>query len=138
MNKKLEEVVVKTVAAFGNGQGGTLLIGVDDAGNVLGLEGDYHALGAADRDKFELHLRNLLNQAFGSAFVTNRIRIGFTDLGELEICKVDVQPSAKPLVVSFKDKNGVAQERLYVRSGNSSQEIKLGEMQGFLAERFGT
>ena len=138
VNKKLEEVIVKTIAAFGNGQGGTLLIGVDDAGNVLGLEGDYHALGGADRDKFELHLRNLLNQAFGTAFVTNRVRINFPEIGELEICKIDVQPSAKPLVVSFKDKNGVAQEKLYVRSGNSSQEIKLGEMQGFLAGRFGT
>lgn len=138
VNKKLEEVIVKTISAFGNGQGGTLLIGVDDAGNVLGLEGDYHALGGADRDKFELHLRNLLNQAFGTAFVTNRVRISFPEIGELEICKVDVQPSAKPLVVSFKDKNGVAQEKLYVRSGNSSQEIKLGEMQGFLTDRFGT
>jgi len=55
VNKKLEEVIIKTVAAFTNSDGGTLLIGVDDDGNVLGLENDYAALGNADKDKFELH-----------------------------------------------------------------------------------
>lgn len=115
-----------------------MLIGVDDDGNVLGLEGDYHALGGADRDKFELHLRNLLNHAFGAAFATNRVKIRFPEFGDVEICQIDVQPAPKPLILSVKDKHGVAQERLYVRSGNSSQEIKLGEMQSFLAERFGT
>jgi len=79
-NKKLEEVVIKTVAAFGNGQGGTLLIGVNDEGEVLGLEGDYHALGGANRDKFELHLRNLLNANFGAAFVTSKIKV-FLSIG---------------------------------------------------------
>ena len=33
VNKKLEEVILKTVAAFANSQGGTLLIGVDDDGS---------------------------------------------------------------------------------------------------------
>ena len=37
MNKDLEQVIVKSVAAFANGQGGTLLIGVKDDGEVLGL-----------------------------------------------------------------------------------------------------
>jgi hypothetical protein len=60
VNKKLEEVVVKSVVAFTNGQGGTLLIGVSDEGQVLGLESNYAGLGDIDRDKFELHLRNVL------------------------------------------------------------------------------
>src|SRR6266571_9260234 len=51
VNKRLEEVIAKTVAAFANSQGGTLLIGVDDEGQVLGLEHDYLSLGDVDRDK---------------------------------------------------------------------------------------
>ena len=35
---KLEHVIVKTVCGFLNAEGGTLLIGVDDDGNVLGLD----------------------------------------------------------------------------------------------------
>jgi hypothetical protein len=38
INKKLEEVIVKSVAAFANGEGGALLIGISDEGEVLGLE----------------------------------------------------------------------------------------------------
>ncbi|MGH8018188.1 MAG: AlbA family DNA-binding domain-containing protein [Opitutaceae bacterium] len=56
---------MKTVAAFANSQGGTLLIGVDDAGNILGLEHDYLSLQDGNRDKFELHLRNLLTDRAG-------------------------------------------------------------------------
>jgi hypothetical protein len=135
-NKKLEEVILKTIAAFANGQGGTLLIGVDDDGKILGLEGDYHALGGANRDKFELHLRNLLNGNLGMAFVTSKIKVSFPSIGESEICQVDIQPSTKPLVISVKDKNGQSQEKFYVRSGNSSQELSLNEMQAYLSERF--
>ncbi len=135
-NKKLEEVILKTIAAFANGQGGTLLIGVDDDGKILGLEGDYHALGGANRDKFELHLRNLLNGNLGMAFVTSKIKVSFPSIGESEICQVDIQPSTKPLVISVKDKNGQSQEKFYIRSGNSSQELSLNEMQAYLSERF--
>lgn len=137
-NKKLEEVILKTIAAFANGQGGTLLIGVDDDGKILGLEGDYHALGGANRDKFELHLRNLLNGNLGMAFVTSKIKVSFPSIGESEICQVDIQPSTKPLVISVKDKNGQSQEKFYVRSGNSSQELSLNEIQAYLSERFTT
>ena len=135
-NKKLEGVVLKTVAAFANGQGGTLLIGVRDDGEVIGLEGDYHSLGGADRDKLELHLRNLLNENFGTAFVTSKIKIHFPSVGEVEICQIDIEQSTKPLILTVKDKNGQSHEKCYVRSGNSSQEISLQEMQNFLADRF--
>ena len=50
LNKKLEEVIIKTVAAFANSQGGTLLIGVADNGEVLGLDADYNSMGGESRD----------------------------------------------------------------------------------------
>lgn len=137
-NKKLEEVIMKTVAAFGNSQGGTLLIGVNDDGEIVGLEGDYHALGGANRDKFELHLRNLLNANFGTAFVASKIKLSFPSVGEREICQMDIQPSINPLVITIKDKNGQTQEKFYVRSGNSSQKLSLNEMPAYLSERFST
>jgi hypothetical protein len=136
LNKKLEEVVVKTATAFANSQGGTLLIGVKDDGEVLGLEPDYLSLGGVDRDKFELHLRNLLNAALGAAFITSKVKIAFPEVGDMEICRVDVKPSNKPFILKVKDKNGVMQDKFYVRSGNSSQEISLAEMPAYLAERF--
>ena len=44
LNKALEGVTLKSIAAFNNTQGGRLLIGVRDDGQVLGLEPDYGTL----------------------------------------------------------------------------------------------
>lgn len=138
LNKKLEDVIMKTVAAFANSQGGTLLLGVADDGEVLGLEPDYNSLGGADRDKFELHLRNLLNQQFGPGFVTSKVGIKFHDLGENEVCQIETLPAKEPVIVSVKDKNGQATEKFYARSGNLSQEIPLSEMNAYIKDRFQT
>jgi hypothetical protein len=136
VSKKLEEVVMKTVAAFANSQGGTLLLGVSDEGEVLGLESDYHSLGGVDRDKFELHLRNLLNQQFGTGFVTSKIVIKFHAVGEKEVCQIETSPAKDPVIVTLKDKNGQSAEKFYARSGNSSQEIPLSEMNAYIKDRF--
>lgn len=136
VNKKLEEVILKSVAAFANSQGGTLLIGVDDEGRVLGLEHDYLSLGDVDRDKFELHLRNLLNQQFGTGVVTSKIDIMFHEVEENEVCQIDVASVKEPLILKLKDKNGQLIEKFYVRSGNSSQEIPLSELHSYMKERF--
>jgi Putative DNA-binding domain len=46
VDRKIEHVIVKTVCAFLNAEGGTLLIGVDDAGSAVGLSNDFKTLGA--------------------------------------------------------------------------------------------
>ena len=134
VNKKLEDVVIKTVAAFANAEGGTLLIGVGKDGAVLGLENDYASL-EADRDMFEIHLRNLLNERFGTAFVSNMLAISFAAVSGIEICRVDIKRSKETVVVRVKDASGQMMERLYVRSGNSSQEIPLAQVESFLKNR---
>jgi hypothetical protein len=136
VNKKLEEVIMKTVAAFANSDGGSLLIGVSDNGDVLGLEPDYHSLGGADRDKFELHLRNLLNQQFGTGFMTSKVAIKFHSIGDKDVCQIGTVAANQPVILKVKDRNGQPTEKFYARSGNSSQEIPLSEMSGYIKDRF--
>jgi predicted HTH transcriptional regulator len=135
INKELEDVIVKSVAAFANGQGGTLLIGVKDDGEVLGMERDYSSL-SGDRDKFERHLRGLLQQRMGVAFTANKIRIQFPVVADKEICQIEIAPAPKPIVVKITEKGGQPRERFYIRSGNASQELPLSEMQSYIKERF--
>ena len=53
VDKRMEHVVTKTVCGFLNAEGGTLLIGVDDDGQLIGLSDDMKTLGAkANRDGF--------------------------------------------------------------------------------------
>jgi hypothetical protein len=58
-DQKIEHAVLKTLAAFLNTRGGTLVIGVDDNGTPLGLEDD----GFQSEDKMDQHLANLSRTA---------------------------------------------------------------------------
>ena len=60
--KVLEKIIAKTIAAFMNSEGGTLFIGVDDQGNVLGLDDDYRTLKKQDSDGFEIELRQSIEK----------------------------------------------------------------------------
>lgn len=135
-SKKMEEVIVKTVAALANGQGGTLVIGVDDDGNVIGLSHDYLSLGGVDRDKFEIHLRNVLKEQLGVALVSSKIQVRFHEIGEMEICQVDVERASEPVVIVTTDKNGQKLEKFYVRNGNASHELPMKEISAYIKERF--
>jgi len=135
LETNLEKVVLKTIAAFNNKDGGVLLIGVDDDREILGLGPDYASL-RGDRDRFELHLRNLLNKTFGKVFATNNLSIDFLPAGELEVCKVEVKRGDKELFLETVDKNGVKTKKFYVRSGNSSQEMAIDEASEYIRTRF--
>jgi hypothetical protein len=137
VSKVMESAILKAIAAFANSSGGTLIIGVDDDGNVLGLEHDYLSLDGGNKDKFEIHLRNLLNHQFGVAFVTTKVKVSFHELDSLDVCQVDVFQANEPIILKSKDKNGQSAERFYARSGNTSQEIPLSEMSAYMKERFG-
>ncbi len=122
-NKEMEAVIVKTVASFLNAEaGGTLLIGVEDNGDVLGLQHDYKTFGRKqDRDGFENWLTTLLLDAYGKDS-SPLIRITFHEVESKEICRVIAQPSSKPVFV--RDDKA---EHLYIRTGNSTRLLSTRE-----------
>jgi predicted HTH transcriptional regulator len=135
LNRKLEDVVIKTIAGFTNQGGGTLLIGVRDDGVVTGIEADYPTLNGGNRDKFELHLTHLINSHFGPAFHGSRLRVTFPMVGVATICRVDVQRSPSGVVVKLPGGSGQPIERFYLRVGNSTQDLSLSQMTAFMANR---
>jgi hypothetical protein len=136
VNKKLEEAVLKTVAAFANADGGTLLIGVSDDGEVIGLEHDYVSLDGGNGDKLQLHLRNLLTEQFGASHVAQTVDVAILDVDGKDICQIEVARSNKPLVLRTKDKNGQTIESFYIRNGNLSQAIPMSEFHAYAQTRF--
>lgn len=137
VNTELEKVILKTIAAFGNTDGGILLIGVDDDKNIIGLDSDFKSLKKQDADYFEIHLRNLLHQNMGVKYVSKYIRSQFEVVDGKTVCKIKVLRTNKPLYLKFKNKNGLAEEKFFVRSGNSSQEIKsIAEINDYIHTRF--
>lgn len=100
---RLEEVIMKAVSAFGNSDGGVLLIGINDNGEILGLANDYTTLKTPDKDSFELHLRNLLNTEYGVDFTSGNISVEFPVVDGKEFCAVTILKSDKPLYVRMSD-----------------------------------
>jgi uncharacterized protein with ParB-like and HNH nuclease domain len=140
LDKKMEEIILKSVAAFNNSEGGKLLIGVeekeDDVKDIRGLEDDYNTLREANKDFFELHLRSLINNAYGKDFSVTGIKINFPVVQETEICEVDVKAGTKPIYLEVANKNGQKDKKFYVRNGNRSDNMDIAEAAEYIKQRF--
>ena len=101
------------------------------------MEKDYQSLDGGDRDKFELHLRNLMNKHLGVSYVSTKLHTVFPSVGESEICQMEIEPASDPIVLTLPDHNGQPKERFYVRNGNASQELPIAEMHNYFKGRFG-
>ena len=87
-DKRMEHAVLKTIAGFLNSkEGGTLVIGIDDAGSPLGLETD----GFPNEDKMDLHLGNLIKAQLGAATMLH-IKPHFEDYKGNRVFLVDCNP----------------------------------------------
>lgn len=137
VNKKLEEVILKSISAFNNSEGGYLVVGIDDDKNILGLSKDYNSLKKNNSDYFELHLRNLIGSTFTVRYTSRKISISFLALDKKDVCIIKIAKGEYPLFLKSADKNGKQIEKFFVRSGNSSQEIdSLTEINNYINVRF--
>lgn len=129
---RIEAAVVKTIAGFLNGDGGILLIGVDDSGQVLGLEDDLRYMKQPDIDRFELWLTDHLTRCLGEA-AQAELTITFPQLGDRQIVMIAVRSSLRPVFARLPKSDGV---RFYVRMGNSTRELPVDQAIAFCADRF--
>lgn len=134
VDRKLETVILKTIAAFANAEGGTLIIGVNDEGEILGLERDYTSLKGG-RDEFEQHLINLINYNFGKVFATSRVIVKFASIDDKEVCQIDIARSNREIYLEINE-NGQKNSKFFVRSGNTSQELGIKEITEYINSRF--
>ncbi len=129
-NKTLERVVTKTAAGFLNRRGGTLLIGVDDAGGAVGLGADYATLSRPDRDGFERHLLQVITAGLGG-HVRRFLSVDFATVDGNEVCALSVRPSDGPVYLQ----DG-GEPRLYVRTGNATTPLALDDAVDYVGTRW--
>lgn len=132
VNREIERVAMKTVSAFLNSEGGCLVIGVDDGGDIIGLADDYRTIQRQDADGFENHFTQVFCSMIGPEF-RSFVRLRFHTRSHGEICVVEVLPAEKPAYIAYDGK-----EEFFVRTGNTTTSLRLREAHAYIRSRWGS
>jgi hypothetical protein len=127
-DRKIEHSALKSIAGFLNTDGGSLLIGVNNNGEISGMERD----GFGNNDKFLLHLNNLIKQKIGKKF-TGLIKTEVVEIDGKEISLVECSKSFSPVFL----RNPQNEEEFFIRTGNATAQISGSELIDYVGKRFG-
>ncbi|MCB9482297.1 MAG: putative DNA binding domain-containing protein [Desulfobacteraceae bacterium] len=123
--REIEHAWLKNVAAFLNSNGGSVLIGVADDGEVLGLEPD----NFASQDKCILHVTNLIKQCIGTEF-HSYLNINIHTVQGKEVVEIRVEPSRTPAYLTQNK-----EEEFFIRSGPSCSRLTVSQAVNYILER---
>ncbi len=128
-DKNNEDIVLRSIAGFMNGEGGILIIGIDNDGDVLGLHNDYWSLKRRNKEGFHQRIIWLVSSRLGKD-VSTKIHATFHLLGTNEICSLYVEPANRPVYIS------VGKETMfYLRSGVVTNSLTTSETVEYLKNR---
>ena len=117
-SKDLKFAVIKSIVGFLNANGGTLVIGVNDAHEVIGMELDYKSNWKGNKDGFFMDFRNSLEEAIGLTNYNKYIDLSFANIDGKEICIVKVEKGLEPI---YLKKDG--KKFLYIRLDNKTEPL---------------
>ncbi len=112
--KYIEQTVLKTVCAFLNSDGGTLLVGVTDDGELPGLGFEIKNFYQSSKDKLLLHFVNLLRKSVGAEFYS-LINQRIVDIDGSLILLVECQRSRTPCFLN--------EEEFFVRTNPATDKL---------------
>lgn len=128
----IEQMVIKSVAGFMNAEGGSLLLGVTDAGEVFGIETDFKTLGQKqDQDGFALWLNGLIDNVLGPTAAAGTL-VSFDETTEGTVCRVEVVPGKGPTFA----KGSKGEADLYVRLNNATRLLNTAEALEYVGTRW--
>jgi serine/threonine protein kinase len=134
IEKILWKSVTKTIAAFLNSEGGTLLIGVADSGNVLGIEPDFEHLqrGKQNTDGWLLSLQQVIINALRSE-VWNAVRVSLVPHGAQTVAVVSC-PQRTTETWHLEDDG----EHFYIRAANGTRDLDGSSLLRYIREHWPT
>lgn len=124
-DKAIELAWLKSVTAFMNSEGGTLLVGITDDGTPTGIDADEFE----NEDKCLLHVKNLIHEHIGSEFAGN-IDCRLHPVQGRTVVSLTCRKSEAPVFLKI-GKN----EDFFIRSGPSSTKLSMSQMVAYLEQR---
>lgn len=117
-DKKMKFSVLKTIIGFMNANGGTLLIGVTDDHDILGLEKDFESNWKGNKDGFLLDFRGFIEKQIGMNNYNRYITHEFIEVNGKEILNVQIEKSLDPIFIRDNGK-----KIMYIRLDNKTEPI---------------
>lgn len=124
--KYIEIASLKTMAGFLNSDGGTLLVGVSDNQEPLGLEDEISRFHKGSTDKLLLHFKNLLRRYIGEEFYP-LLDYRIVHFGGKSILRVDCKRSDQPCFIG---------DDFYVRINPATDKLTGPTMLQYVSTRF--
>ncbi len=131
-NKALEHTIARTLASFMNTHGGVLFVGVDDAREIVGLDGDLKLSQRKNEDGLRLRVDDLVKQYLGNRFLPRIMIHSLEDSGKA-FWAVEVRASNEPV---FVKNNG--DDEFWIRGSSSSRKLSLSQAVDYIKTHFGT
>lgn len=129
---------IRAICAFLNADGGTLLIGVADSGQVQGLECEFELVKGGDGtiDKWELFFSDCLQKyIYDFSHCIGYVSRKVIQVDGHSVCVVSVRPRKTGISVCRSPDDSQA-ERVFVRNGNGSKEIRARGIAELVQSRF--
>jgi predicted HTH transcriptional regulator len=125
-------MVARTIAGFMNRHGGTLIIGVNDSGEPLGLDADIAMLARKDLDGFEQTLVQVVSNHLGKETAALlRFQIAKIGPDSRPVAVVDCPASAVP--VFLLDANA---KEFHVRTANTTRLLDIEEAASYIGQHW--
>ncbi len=126
VNRELRLSVIKTIAAFLNSEGGTLIIGVEDNGSVFGLQKDFSCLERKSEDGFGQVIVGFVDEYIGADY-TRLIKVHFEKINGETICVIDVDKASGPVFTTTPKG-----KEFFIRAGNTTRALDPEEAHRFI------
>jgi DNA-binding response OmpR family regulator len=131
-DSNIELAALKSITGFLNANGGTLLLGVSDQGEVLGI--DLDQFGSSD--KFQLHFWNLVREFIGAEF-SEFLDTVIVPVENKSVFAVSCKPSNRPVFVKWKASGESRhQDLFFVRAGPQTEQLGTRQALAYIQDHF--
>jgi Holliday junction resolvase len=123
----IQDAVLKTIVAFLNSKGGVLLIGVNDEGEITGVDAEINILCKDNRDKYLLRFKNLIKSRIGEQFYPF-IEYDIISIDKKNILMVECKSSNSPCYLSNSE--------FYVRTNPATDKLEGPKLVSYIQNHF--
>jgi restriction endonuclease S subunit len=122
-NRVIEKETLKTITGFMNSSGGVLLVGVNDKGEIPGLDSD----GFKSRDDMLKHVKNLIRRDIGEEFY-DLINYKIVSVQDKEVLMFECEQSDEPVFLGEKE--------FYVRTNPATDKLEGKKLIEYIKNHF--